>query len=162
MSALILTSCIIWCVCSIKSNRHKDGFHRLRQHHDDYEDEIRMMSAGSKKSLLSHEFQDETDTEEETVYSSKHWPIRQQGVSLQRQILQHWATLKQDPEHMTSQNLCSWSTPVPIMHKEALLYCQLFFPIRIWTGNPFTTGSGSLVACSPLQWEELPNHQGCI
>lgn len=72
MSALILTSCIIWCVCSIKSNRHKDGFHRLRQHHDDYEDEIRMMSAGSKKSLLSHEFQDETDTEEETVYSSKH------------------------------------------------------------------------------------------
>ncbi|XP_015745003.1 carboxypeptidase D [Python bivittatus] len=72
MSALILTACIIWCVCSIKSNRHKDGFHRLRQHHDDYEDEIRMMSTGSKKSLLSHEFQDETDTEEETVYSSKH------------------------------------------------------------------------------------------
>ncbi|ETE60623.1 Carboxypeptidase D [Ophiophagus hannah] len=72
MSAVILTACIIWCVCSIKSNRHKDGFHRLRQHHDDYEDEIRMMSTGSKKSLLSHEFQDETDTEEETVYSSKH------------------------------------------------------------------------------------------
>ncbi|XP_031447494.1 carboxypeptidase D isoform X1 [Phasianus colchicus] len=72
MSALILTACIIWCVCSIKSNRHKDGFHRLRQHHDDYEDEIRMMSTGSKKSLLSHEFQDETDTEEETLYSSKH------------------------------------------------------------------------------------------
>uniref|UniRef100_A0A8C0QZ90 Carboxypeptidase D n=1 Tax=Canis lupus dingo TaxID=286419 RepID=A0A8C0QZ90_CANLU len=54
------------------SNRHKDGFHRLRQHHDEYEDEIRMMSTGSKKSLLSHEFQDETDTEEETLYSSKH------------------------------------------------------------------------------------------
>ncbi|KAL7986870.1 hypothetical protein Chor_005789 [Crotalus horridus] len=72
MSAMILTACIIWCVCSIKSNRHKDGFHRLRQHHDDYEDEIRMMSTGSKKSLLSHEFQDETDTEEETVYSNKH------------------------------------------------------------------------------------------
>ncbi|KAK2525433.1 carboxypeptidase D [Columba livia] len=72
MSALVLTACIIWCVCSIKSNRHKDGFHRLRQHHDDYEDEIRMMSTSSKKSLLSHEFQDETDTEEETLYSSKH------------------------------------------------------------------------------------------
>ncbi|KAB0361999.1 hypothetical protein FD754_006155 [Muntiacus muntjak] len=72
MSALILTACIIWCICSIKSNRHKDGFHRLRQHHDEYEDEIRMMSTGSKKSLLSHEFQDETDTEEETLYSSKH------------------------------------------------------------------------------------------
>ncbi|XP_013918052.1 PREDICTED: carboxypeptidase D [Thamnophis sirtalis] len=72
MSAVILTACIIWCVCSIKSNRHKDGFHRLRQNHDDYEDEIRMMSTGSKKSLLSHEFQDETDTEEETVYTSKH------------------------------------------------------------------------------------------
>nr|XP_033777594.1 carboxypeptidase D [Geotrypetes seraphini] len=71
MSALILTACIIWCVCSIKSNRHKDGFHRLRQHHDDYEDEIRMMSTGSKKSLLNHEFQDETDTEEETLYTSK-------------------------------------------------------------------------------------------
>ncbi|XP_054250161.1 carboxypeptidase D [Indicator indicator] len=72
MSAVVLTACIIWCVCSIKSNRHKDGFHRLRQHHDDYEDEIRMMATGSKKSLLSHEFQDETDTEEETLYSSKH------------------------------------------------------------------------------------------
>lgn len=79
MSALLLTAGIIWCVCSIKSNRHKDGFHRLRQHHDDYEDEIRMMSTGSKKSLLSHEFQDETDTEEETLYSSKHWPICWQG-----------------------------------------------------------------------------------
>lgn len=72
MSALVLTACIIWCICSVKSNRHKDGFHRLRQHHDEYEDEIRMMSTGSKKSLLSHEFQDETDTEEETLYSSKH------------------------------------------------------------------------------------------
>ncbi|KAF2980188.1 hypothetical protein EK904_000002 [Melospiza melodia maxima] len=69
---ITVAACIIWCVCSIKSNRHKDGFHRLRQHHDDYEDEIRMMSTGSKKSLLSHEFQDETDTEEETLYSSKH------------------------------------------------------------------------------------------
>ncbi|XP_063002757.1 carboxypeptidase D [Elgaria multicarinata webbii] len=72
MSALVLMACITWCVCSIKSNRHKDGFHRLRQNHDDYEDEIRMLSTGSKKSLLSHEFQDETDTEEETLYSSKH------------------------------------------------------------------------------------------
>ncbi|XP_053313003.1 carboxypeptidase D [Spea bombifrons] len=72
MSALLLTACIIWCVCSIKSNRHKDGFHRLRQHNDDYEDEIRLMSTGSKKSLLSNEFQDETDTEEETLYTSKH------------------------------------------------------------------------------------------
>ncbi|XP_036196782.1 carboxypeptidase D isoform X2 [Myotis myotis] len=70
MSALVLTACIIWCICSIKSNRHKDGFHRLRQHHDEYEDEIRLMSTGSKKSLLSHEFQDETDTEEETLYSN--------------------------------------------------------------------------------------------
>ncbi|XP_044139719.1 carboxypeptidase D [Bufo gargarizans] len=72
MTALLLTACIIWCVCSIKSNRHKDGFHRLRQNNDDYEDEIRLMSAGSKKSLLSNEFQDETDTEEETLYTSKH------------------------------------------------------------------------------------------
>ncbi|XP_072286935.1 carboxypeptidase D [Pyxicephalus adspersus] len=72
MTALLLMACIIWCVCSIKSNRHKDGFHRLRQHNDDYEDEIRLMSAGSKKSLLSNEFQDETDTEEETLYTSKH------------------------------------------------------------------------------------------
>ncbi|KAM8976149.1 carboxypeptidase D [Pelodytes ibericus] len=72
MTALLLTACIIWCVCSIKSNRHKDGFHRLRQHNDDYEDEIRLMATGSKKSLLSSEFQDETDTEEETLYTSKH------------------------------------------------------------------------------------------
>ncbi|CAH2220110.1 carboxypeptidase D [Pelobates cultripes] len=72
LSALLLTACIIWCVCSISSNRHKDGFHRLRQHNEDYEDEIRLMSTGSKKSLLSSEFQDETDTEEETLYTSKH------------------------------------------------------------------------------------------
>ncbi|XP_069471346.1 carboxypeptidase D [Ambystoma mexicanum] len=72
MSALVLTACIVWFVCSIKSGRHKDGFHRLRQNHDDYEDEIRMMSSGSKKSLLGNEFQDETDTEEETLYTSKH------------------------------------------------------------------------------------------
>ncbi|KAE8622096.1 hypothetical protein XENTR_v10005094 [Xenopus tropicalis] len=72
MSALLLTACIIWCVCSIKSNRHKDGFHRLRQNNDEYEDEIRLMSTGSKKSLLSNDFQDETDTEEETLYTSKH------------------------------------------------------------------------------------------
>ncbi|KAM5180089.1 carboxypeptidase D [Mantella aurantiaca] len=72
MTALLLMACIIWCVCSIKSNRHKDGFHRLRQHNDDYEAEVRLMSAGSKKSLLSNEFQDETDTEEETLYTSKH------------------------------------------------------------------------------------------
>ncbi|KAM9320518.1 carboxypeptidase D [Gastrophryne carolinensis] len=72
MTALLLTACIIWCVCSIKSNRHKDGFHRLRQNNEDYEDEIRLMSTGSKKSLLSNEFQDETDTEEETLYTSKH------------------------------------------------------------------------------------------
>ncbi|XP_068126413.1 carboxypeptidase D [Hyperolius riggenbachi] len=72
MTALLLTACIIWCVCSIKSNRHKDGFHRLRQNNDDYEDEMRLMSSGSKKSLLSNEFQDETDTEEETLYTSKH------------------------------------------------------------------------------------------
>ncbi|OCT91125.1 hypothetical protein XELAEV_18014180mg [Xenopus laevis] len=72
MSALLLTACIIWCVCSLKSNRHKDGFHRLRQHNDEYEDEIRLTSTGSKKSLLSDEFQDETDTEEETLYTSKH------------------------------------------------------------------------------------------
>ncbi|KAK1158328.1 hypothetical protein AOXY_G23196 [Acipenser oxyrinchus oxyrinchus] len=72
MSALVLTACIIWCVCSAKSNQHKDGFHRLRQHHDDYEDEIRLTSMGSKKSLLSHEFQDETESEEETLYANKH------------------------------------------------------------------------------------------
>ncbi|MGH0183337.1 UNVERIFIED_CONTAM: hypothetical protein FKN15_011876 [Acipenser sinensis] len=69
MSALVVTACIIWCVCSAKSNRQKDGFHRLRQHRDDYEEEIRLTSMGSKKSLLSHEFQDETESEEETLYA---------------------------------------------------------------------------------------------
>lgn len=95
MSALILTACIIWCICSIKSNRHKDGFHRLRQHHDEYEDEIRMMSTGSKKSLLSHEFQDETDTEEETLYSSKHWnrPRTSPSISTQQNYSSFWETL---------------------------------------------------------------------
>ncbi|MGH0153061.1 UNVERIFIED_CONTAM: hypothetical protein FKN15_023987 [Acipenser sinensis] len=72
MSALVVTACIIWCVCSAKSNRQKDGFHRLRQHRDDYEEEIRLTSMGSKKSLLSHEFQDETESEEETLYANKH------------------------------------------------------------------------------------------
>ncbi|XP_041097154.1 carboxypeptidase D [Polyodon spathula] len=72
MSALVVTACIIWCVCSAKSNRQKDGFHRLRQHRDDYEDEIRLTSMGSKKSLLSHEFQDETESDEETLYANKH------------------------------------------------------------------------------------------
>ncbi|XP_066552144.1 carboxypeptidase D [Amia ocellicauda] len=72
MTALIITACIIWCVCSAKSNRQKDGFHRLRQHRDDYEDEIRLTSMGSKKSLLNHEFQDETESDEETLYTNKH------------------------------------------------------------------------------------------
>ncbi|XP_076027482.1 carboxypeptidase D [Genypterus blacodes] len=71
MTALVLTACIIWCVCSAKSNRQKDGFHRLRQHRDDYDDEIRLTSMGSKKSLLAHEFQDESESEEETVYANK-------------------------------------------------------------------------------------------
>ncbi|XP_067866574.1 carboxypeptidase D-like isoform X2 [Heterodontus francisci] len=72
MSAIIVTACIVWCVCSIKSSHQKDGFHRLRQHRDDYEDEIRMMSMGSKKSLLSSEFQDETESDEDTLYVNKH------------------------------------------------------------------------------------------
>uniref|UniRef100_A0A4W3IJ27 Carboxypeptidase D, a n=1 Tax=Callorhinchus milii TaxID=7868 RepID=A0A4W3IJ27_CALMI len=72
MSAIFVTACIVWCVCSIKSNHQKDGFHRLRQHRDEYEDEIRMMSMGSKKSLLSSEFQDETDSDEDTLYVNKH------------------------------------------------------------------------------------------
>uniref|UniRef100_UPI00398E4483 carboxypeptidase D isoform X2 n=1 Tax=Pristiophorus japonicus TaxID=55135 RepID=UPI00398E4483 len=72
MSAIIVTACIVWCVCSIKSNHQKDGFHRLRQHRDEYEDEIRMMSMGSKKSLLSSEFQDETESDEDTLYVNKH------------------------------------------------------------------------------------------
>ncbi|TSN39321.1 Carboxypeptidase D [Bagarius yarrelli] len=71
MTALAITACIIWCVCSVKSNRQKDGFHRLRQHRDDYEDEIRLTSMGSKKSLLSHEFQDESESDEDTLYANK-------------------------------------------------------------------------------------------
>lgn len=73
MTALAITACIIWCVCSAKSNRQKDGFHRLRQHRDDYEDEIRLTSMGSKKSLLSHEFQDESESDEDTLYANKLW-----------------------------------------------------------------------------------------
>ncbi|CAL8345725.1 unnamed protein product [Arctogadus glacialis] len=71
MTALVLTACIIWCVCSAKSNQQKDGFHRLRQHRDDYEDEIRLTSMGSKKALLGHEFQDESESDEETLYANK-------------------------------------------------------------------------------------------
>ncbi|XP_044058334.1 carboxypeptidase D [Siniperca chuatsi] len=71
MTALVVTACIIWCVCAAKSNRQKDGFHRLRQHRDDYDDEIRLTSMGSKKSLLAHEFQDESESDEETLYHNK-------------------------------------------------------------------------------------------
>lgn len=71
MTALVITACIIWCVCSAKSNRQKDGFHRLRQHRDDYDDEIRLTSMGSKKSLLNHEFQDESESDEDTLYTNK-------------------------------------------------------------------------------------------
>ncbi|KAK0140048.1 Carboxypeptidase D [Merluccius polli] len=71
MTALVVTACIIWCVCSAKSNQQKDGFHRLRQHRDDYEDEIRLTSMGSKKSLLGHEFQDESESDEDTLYANK-------------------------------------------------------------------------------------------
>ncbi|XP_039986082.1 carboxypeptidase D [Xiphias gladius] len=71
MTALVVTACIIWCVCTAKSNRQKDGFHRLRQHRDDYDDEIRLTSMGSKKSLLAHEFQDESESDEETLYANK-------------------------------------------------------------------------------------------
>lgn len=71
MTALVITACIIWCVCAAKSNRQKDGFHRLRQHHDEYDDEIRLNSMGSKKSLLANEFQDESESEEETLYANK-------------------------------------------------------------------------------------------
>lgn len=71
MTALVITACIIWCVCSAKSQRQKDGFHRLRQHRDDYEDDIRLTSMGSEKSLLSHEFQDESESEEDTLYANK-------------------------------------------------------------------------------------------
>ncbi|XP_041851854.1 carboxypeptidase D isoform X2 [Melanotaenia boesemani] len=71
MTALVVTACIIWCVCAAKSNRQKDGFHRLRQHRDDYDDEIRLNSMGSKKSLLANEFQDESESDEETLYANK-------------------------------------------------------------------------------------------
>ncbi|XP_077578171.1 carboxypeptidase D [Stigmatopora nigra] len=71
MTALVVTACIIWCVCAAKSNRQKDGFHRLRQHRDEYDDEIRLTSMGSKKSLLSHEFQDESESDEDTLYANK-------------------------------------------------------------------------------------------
>ncbi|XP_054650136.1 carboxypeptidase D isoform X2 [Dunckerocampus dactyliophorus] len=71
MTALMVTACIIWCVCAAKSNHQKDGFHRLRQHRDDYDDEIRLTSMGSKKSLLAHEFQDESESDEETLYANK-------------------------------------------------------------------------------------------
>ncbi|XP_051253108.1 carboxypeptidase D [Dicentrarchus labrax] len=71
MTALVVTACIIWCVCAAKSNRQKDGFHRLRQHRDEYDDEIRLTSMGSKKSLLAHEFQDESESDEETLYANK-------------------------------------------------------------------------------------------
>ncbi|XP_038139891.1 carboxypeptidase D [Cyprinodon tularosa] len=71
MTALVLTACIIWCVCSVKSDHQKDGFHRLRQHRDDYDDEVHLNSMGSKKSLLAHEFQDESESDEETLYANK-------------------------------------------------------------------------------------------
>ncbi|XP_060929705.1 carboxypeptidase D [Limanda limanda] len=71
MTALVVTACIIWCVCAAKSNRQKDGFHRLRQHRDDYDDEIRLTSMGSKKSLLANEFQDESESDEDTLYANK-------------------------------------------------------------------------------------------
>ncbi|XP_037124503.1 carboxypeptidase D [Syngnathus acus] len=71
MTALVITACIIWCVCAAKSNRQKDGFHRLRQHRDEYDDEIRLTSMGSKKSLLAHEFQDESESDEDTLYANK-------------------------------------------------------------------------------------------
>uniref|UniRef100_A0A8C7YHB7 Carboxypeptidase D, a n=1 Tax=Oryzias sinensis TaxID=183150 RepID=A0A8C7YHB7_9TELE len=71
MTALVVTAFIIWCVCAAKSGRQKDGFHRLRQHREDYDDEIRLASMGSKKSLLANEFQDESESEEETLYANK-------------------------------------------------------------------------------------------
>eukprot|EP00066_Takifugu_rubripes_P017490 XP_011606756.1 PREDICTED: LOW QUALITY PROTEIN: carboxypeptidase D [Takifugu rubripes] len=71
MTALVVTGFIIWCVCTAKSNYQKDGFHRLRQHQDEYDDEIRLNSMGSKKSLLAHEFQDESESDEETLYANK-------------------------------------------------------------------------------------------
>lgn len=78
MTALVVTACIIWCVCAAKSNRQKDGFHRLRQQRDDYDDEIRLTSMGSKKSLLAHEFQDESESDEETLYANKIWELLHQ------------------------------------------------------------------------------------
>lgn len=71
MTALVVTACIIWCVCAVKSTHQKDGFHRLRQHQDEYDDEIRLSSMGSKKLLLAHEFQDESESDEETLYANK-------------------------------------------------------------------------------------------
>ncbi|XP_054461037.1 carboxypeptidase D [Anoplopoma fimbria] len=71
MTALVVTACIIWCVCAAKSNRQKDGFHRLRQHRDEYDDEIRLTSMGSKKSLLANEFQDDSESDEDTLYANK-------------------------------------------------------------------------------------------
>uniref|UniRef100_A0A1A8FK58 Carboxypeptidase D, a n=1 Tax=Nothobranchius korthausae TaxID=1143690 RepID=A0A1A8FK58_9TELE len=71
MTALVMTACIIWCVCAAKSNSQKDGFHRLRQHRDIYDDEIRLNTMGSKKLLLANEFQDESESEEETLYANK-------------------------------------------------------------------------------------------
>ncbi|MFT7803295.1 carboxypeptidase D [Arapaima gigas] len=71
MTALVITACIIWCVCAAKSDPQKDGFHRLRQHRDDYEEEIHLSSMGSKKSLLGHEFQDESESDEDTLYANK-------------------------------------------------------------------------------------------
>uniref|UniRef100_H3CJ35 Carboxypeptidase D n=1 Tax=Tetraodon nigroviridis TaxID=99883 RepID=H3CJ35_TETNG len=71
MTALVVTAFIIWCVCTAKSNYQKDGFHRLRQHRDEYDDEIRLNSMGSKKSLLAHEFQDESESDEDTLYANK-------------------------------------------------------------------------------------------
>ncbi|XP_048836679.1 carboxypeptidase D [Brienomyrus brachyistius] len=71
MTALVITACIIWCVCAAKSDPQKDGFHRLRQHRDDYDDEVRLTSMGSKKSLLNHEFQDESESDEDTLYANK-------------------------------------------------------------------------------------------
>ncbi|XP_068602009.1 carboxypeptidase D [Brachionichthys hirsutus] len=71
MTALVVTACIIWCVCAAKPNHQKEGFHRLRQHRDEYEDEIRLTSMGSKKSLLADEFQDESESDEDTLYANK-------------------------------------------------------------------------------------------
>lgn len=71
MTALVITACIIWCVCAAKSDPQKDGFHRLRQHREEYDDELRLTSMGSKKSLLNHEFQDDSESDEDTLYANK-------------------------------------------------------------------------------------------